>query len=79
MTTGKPWKLYAAHPGQPRLLLESCDTLSEATLAFRDVTGINSETLRFSVTINLARKDKRTTARFEGVTPTASYLIEFEE
>lgn len=79
MSSGKPWKLYAAHPGQPRLLLQSCDTLSEAVWAFRDVTGTQSDTLRFSVTVNLDRKDKKTVVRFEGGTPTASYLIEFEE
>lgn len=76
MTSGKPWKLYAAIEGQPRQLLDAFDTLHEAASAFRDIEGGRSSKLQFTVRVNL---DGGRTARFENSTKAGPYVIELFE
>lgn len=76
MTSGKPWKLYAAPEGQPRQLIGAFDTLKEAASEFRDIEGGRSGKLAFTVRVNL---DGAPTARFENSTKASPYIIELFE
>lgn len=79
MSSGKPWKLYAAHPGQPRLLLESYDTLSEAAFEWCELTGRKSDTVRFIVSVNLDPAVGSTAARFVDESGNVPYVIELTQ
>lgn len=75
MTSGKPWKLYAALEGQPRQLLGAFDTLKEAAVAFREIEGNRSDTMHFVVRISVTANP---TGRFVPVSA-MPYVIEFFE
>jgi hypothetical protein len=77
VSSGKPWKIYSAYPGSPRLLIGTYDKLTEAAKAFRDLTAEESETLRFKTALNLGREPGIPTARF--IHEARPFLIEYEE
>ncbi len=77
MSSGKPWKIYSAYPGSPRLLIGAYDKLGEAAKAFCDLAAEESETLRFRTTLNLGREPGVPTARFTH--ESRPFVIEYEE
>jgi hypothetical protein len=77
VSSGKPWKIYSAYPGSPRLLIGTYDKLTEAANAFRDLTAEGSETLRFKTTLHLGREPGLPMARF--IHESRPFVIEYEE